>query len=215
MAMEVNKWVGDFKLAPGLLFLVITCLSCSMIPALSVNNNIYHDAATLESYPEYVTLHKSRDLHGTVHMSAHGTGNWKAGWREGFGMELVHMDSPSSPFAKRDASRAELHSQLLNRESARTHALGKHISHVHSKPKSSKAGGAGAPAGTSLKDPVTSGLNSGTGEYFVTLQVWPLYRRVLCNSLIWDMPRMSEFRNTRMPLICNGYMNCTLARSHC
>lgn len=213
--MELSKWVGDFKLAPSLLFLVITCLSCSMIPALSVNNNIYHDAATLESYPEYVTLHKSRDVHGTVHMSARGTEDWKAGWREGFGMELVHMDSPSSPFAKRDASRVELHSQLLNRESARTHALGKHISHVHSKPKSSKAGGAGAPAGTALKDPVTSGLNSGTGEYFVKLQVWLLYRRVLCNSPIWDMPRMSELRNTRMPLICNGYMNCTLARSHC
>lgn len=94
----------------------------------------------------------------------------------GFRMKVTHTDAPSSPFAKRQATRAELHSRLVERDLARVDAIGKH---VHKRRHhSSKA--ATPEAGASLKDPVKSGLNSGTGEYFVTLQVCSV---ISCNFL--------------------------------
>ena len=86
----------------------------------------------------------------------------------GFRMKITHTDAPSSPFSKQQASRAELHSRLVERDLARVDAIGKHI-RTRSRHHASKA--TDPSAGPSLKDPVKSGLTSGTGEYFVTLQV--------------------------------------------
>lgn len=88
----------------------------------------------------------------------------------GFRMKVTHTDAPSSPFSKRQASRAELHGRLVERDFARVDAIGKHV-RDRKKPRHHSSKAASPGNGASLKDPVKSGLSSGTGQYFVTLRV--------------------------------------------
>ena len=99
-------------------------------------------------------------------MQSRQQSDWRAHLGEGVAMELVHRDAPSSPFSKREATREELHSRLVKRDINRVKTLESHIARMRSRSHVKTA-----EAVPALKDPVQSGLNAGTGEYFVTLQV--------------------------------------------
>lgn len=144
------------------------CLIISLLGTTLLSTNAL---TVVEEYHDVPLVVQSNELH-TLHTTKVDTerSDSKTEWEElGFRMKITHTDAPSSPFSKQQASRVELHSRLVERDLARVDAIGKHV-RSRSRHRFSKA--AGTQAGPSLKDPVKSGLNSGTGEYFVTLQVW-------------------------------------------
>lgn len=135
---------------------VCVCLAATLLPRLVIGGILPADIPG-----HHLAFEKSNRMQGR------GQSDWRAPHLgEGVGMELVHRDAPSSPFSERELTREELHSRLVQRDIDRVEALGRHIVHMRSRPHV-KADGE-VPA---LKDPVQSGLNAGTGEYFVTLQV--------------------------------------------
>lgn len=167
MAQLMRKHVASLHFQPTAALLVLVSVIFSLIASMLPSTNAH---AVGDPY-HYVPSEQVHSLHTTPVDSEDEVG---------FRIKVTHMDAPSSPFNIRRASRAELHSRLVDRDLARVDAIGKHLrKRKRSRHHSSKA--ASADAGASLKDPVKSGLTSGTGEYFVTLQVCSKISTKCCN----------------------------------